>query len=437
MTNKQNDDNKQFNESASEINLQSDETDFVKSSEDRPPVKFDDRTTFDELDDYIFLRQKRKKKKAKHQILSDNISKDNRYADYPVMQSRTHSHKKKSKSHKKNKMKTWKKIVIAVISTILAIVLLMISTVAVLFYRGGQQLITDDFAITVPDDIQSQNHGEYIVYKGNTYKINDKMTSILLMGVDTQDIKTTTVNGSGGQADFILLMAIDTSTGKTTLINISRDTMTDITLYSAGGAYVGTEKAQLCLAYAYGNGKETSCENQVSAVQKLFYNIPIESYFSFHQKGIAVINDSIGGVDVVSPETVERFVEGQSYHLMGEDAFEFVHMRNQETLDANNGRMARQQTYINAFISKVLELTKQDITTPINLFNAASEYSCTNLNASKISYLAATTIKNGGMSYDLVSVPGEVKMGKEYAEFYVDEDKFFEQFLNIYYTPMN
>jgi LCP family protein required for cell wall assembly len=414
--------------------LDADNVDYLQSKEERGPVYYSDTTVMDELDDYIFLKQKRKKKASNKQREIVN-----NFEDYPLLKSKRSSskHHHHKQTSKKKKMKTWKKILISIGCTLLAVVLLLVGTLVALFYKGNSELITTDYVITAPDDVEVQNQGEYIVYNGKTYKFNEKVTSILLMGVDKRDLEGTTVNGTGGQADVNVLMALNTETGKVSLINISRDTMTDVTEYSAGGAYVGTVKEQLCLAYSFGDGKESSCENQVDAVQRLFYNIPIQSYFSLDLDGIAAINDSVGGVDVVSPSTIGQFTQGESYHLEGDMAESFVRVRDEVSVDANNGRMERQQVYINSFISTVLAQTKADISTPVDLFNAAASYSCTNLNASKISYLAFNAVSNGGMSYEMLSVPGEVKMGESYAEFYPDETGLFEMFLSVYYLPMD
>lgn len=78
---------------------------------------------------------------------------------------------------------------------------------------------------------------------------------------------------------------------------------------------LGTEKQQICLSYSYGDGKESSCENTVNSVQRLFYNIPINTYFSLDLDGISALNDSVGGVDVVSPETIGEFVEEKAITL--------------------------------------------------------------------------------------------------------------------------
>ena len=37
---------------------------------------------------------------------------------------------------------------------------------------------------------------------------------------------------------------------------------------------------------------------------------------------------------------------------------------------------------------------------------------------------------------DMMSVPGQIKMGKKYAEFNVSEAEFYQMFLNVYYTKM-
>lgn len=387
---------------------------------------------YEDIDDYVFMKPKVVKKK-RSSYGSDNPSED--FDETPVLRSNQHNVKKHN-SHSRKKMKNWKKALLSVGCVLLGIVVLIVGTVALLYYKGSSELINDDYSISAPKDVQVQNNGEFVVYNGVTYRYNKNITSILLMGIDERELDGQKVIGQAGQSDVNILLTIDTSTGKITMINISRDTMTEITEYSAGGGYLGMETMQLCLAYSFGDGKEMSCENQVNTVKRLFYNVPINSYYSLDLDGISAINDSVGGVDVVSPETIGDFKQGETYHLVGDQAESFVRLRRHDTPDANNYRMARQRVYIEAFISKVLSQTKADISTPLDLFNASGEYSCTNLNASKVCYLAARAISNGGMSFDTLSVPGESKLNGEYAEFYVDETKFYEMFLSVFYQPI-
>lgn len=406
----------------------------IASDGNRVPVKKDDKTINDDIQDYMFLKEH----KSSHRH-SKKTTYEEEDKTYPIVRSsRSIRKKKKSKGHHhhKKKMKTWKKVVLSVVSALLAIIVLLVSTAAILIYKGQQELNNTGYTISAPEGVAVQNNGEYVVYNGRTYKFNENITNILCIGVDKRSITDTAVNGTGGQADVIELVSTDVTNGKTSIVNISRDTMTDVTVYSAGGAYVETTTQQICLSYAYGDGKETSCENTVSSVQRLFYNLPVKTYFALDLDGIAALNDSVGGVDVTSPESIGSFKKGENYHLEGKQAENFVRLRNTEQLASNSSRMQRQQIYLNSFINTAVSQTKENVGTPLSLFNASKQYSCTNLNPSKVCYLAQRLIMNGGISPQTVAVPGEVKMGKKYAEFYVNEKKFYEMFLSIYYTPV-
>ncbi|MCH5296092.1 MAG: LCP family protein [Ruminococcus sp.] len=394
-----------------------------------------EHSAFDDIDDYVYKKPKKSRKRVKTSG-SENLFED--VEDIPLVVSDRGVRKKHGNHHrrKRKKMKTWKKVLLSVGCVLLGLVLLFVGTVAVLYFNGSKELISNDYTILAPENVDVQNNGEYVVYNGVTYKYNENITSILLMGIDENELDGEKKIGQAGQSDVNILLTIDTSTGKMSLINISRDIMTDVTEYSVNGGYIGMATHQLCLAYSFGDGKETSCINQVNTVKRLFYNIPINSYFSLDLDGISAINDSVGGVDVVSPENIGDFKQGETYHLEGTQAEAFVRKRQHDTVDANTYRMARQQVYLQSFISQVLNQTKTDFSTPLNLFNVAGEYSCTNINASKVCYLAATAITNGSMSYDMLNVPGEAKQNGNYAEYYVDETKFYEMFLSVFYQPV-
>ena len=159
-------------------------------------------------------------------------------------------------------------------------------------------------------------------------------------------------------------------------------------------------------------------------------------YFSLDLDGISEVNDSVGGVDVVSPSTIGDFHEGITYHLEGVEAENFVRTRDSENVEANLERNSRQQVYVESFMKKFAAKTKQDITTPVNLFNATAPYSCTNLDASTISYLSKSLIMGNTMDCEILNVPGEMQMGEQYAEYYIKEQEFFEQFLSVFYDKV-
>ena len=392
-----------------------------KVAEEKTEVAKDDKTVKDDYEDYIYKTPKRKRrsssKKSSH---------------------KTH-HKSHHKNHKKHKMKTWKKVLISVTCVILALVIIFAGITAFLILRGQGELFTDDIHISQPEGLDAlvQDGGQYIVYNGVTYKYNDKVTSMLFMGVDKKmDEKNT--EGTGGQADVIVLMAIDTKNRKLTMMNIPRDTMADVAIYSAGGYYTGMKREQICLSYAYGDGKEKSCTNTVASVKRVFYNIPVNTYYSLDLAGLITLNDAIGGVDVVSPETIEKFKAGESYHLMGYDADRFIEARVHDTAEANNLRMKRQQVYTKSFMSKAMTEVKSDPSVALTLYNESAPYSCTDITPAKVTFLAQDIALHGSLKSETVNIAGKTTLNQktQNAEFNISEKEFYEQFLNVFYEKV-
>ena len=108
--------------------------------------------------------------------------------------------------------------------------------------------------------------------------------------------KTTT--GFGGQADGVFLIAQDTARNTIKILMIPRDTMTDITLTDLSGNELGKDMQHLTLAYAYGDGREKSCQYMADAVSELLGGLKIEWYLAADTSVIPVLNDEVGGVTV-------------------------------------------------------------------------------------------------------------------------------------------
>lgn len=298
-------------------------------------------------------------------------------------------------------------------------------------------MISQNVSIETPEKVESVDNGRYVYYNGQKYKYKESMLNMLFLGIDENNGAETDGIGANGQADVIALMAIDSAASTVNIINIPRDIMTDIKVYSPTGGYSGTEKMQIALSFAYGDGADTSCVNTISAVRSLFYNIPVNSYFALRMEGVPAVNDSIGGVDVRSPGTIGIFTKGEKYHLEGADALVFVRIREMDSADANIRRNARQRVYLNSFINKLVAQTKSNISVPINIFNASAPYSITNLNPNRVTYLATEFILNKNMKINMQSVPVTVKQNGNRAENYVKEEEFYEKFLDIFYEKVS
>ena len=348
--------------------------------------------------------------------------------------------------HRKKKKPLWQKLLIIlgfILAGILTLAIIAIVAFFIMKQSGLSQLTNAEVNMTAPiienAGVSVDNSKNTITYQGKTYTYNSDMTSILCMGIDKREGLglNDEVVGTGGQADALYLVALDTKTGETDIIAISRDIYSDISVYSDTGQYVGTENAQLCLAYAYGDGKETSCENTVDAVSRLFYNLPINSYFALEMDAIGKLNDAVGGVTVTLTDdylyhSMGLGTAGETVRLYGEQARAFLQYRNVDELNSSVDRMNRQIQYLQGFTKNAIDMTKADLSTPITLFGIVQDYSVTNLNASKISALGYT-VATANAEVEFQKVPGEVIHNGEYAEYVVNEQGMLELILDIYY----
>lgn len=354
-----------------------------------------------------------------------------------------------SDTHKKKKKHRLLKVLLIILCVLLCLAVTAVTVFFVLRAHGEKELLPQGpVELIIPEEIvqnpevEVEDNGRTILYKGERYAFNEDRTNILCIGIDkeTMGLENGLV-GTGGQADVLMLVSIDTQTGELDALAISRDTMADIAIYASDGSFHSMENTQICLAYAYGNGRETSCENTVSAVSRLLYSIPINTYFAMDVSSIAVANDAIGGVEVTLLSDLVRndgsvAYAGQTVTLYGEEAHRYVRSRDTEQLDSNNDRMERQKQYLSAFFNKALAASSQDLQVPLELFNAVSADSVTNLNASKITFLSTTLVQHHS-ALEFASVPGTVTLGDDgYAEYRVDQQALYEQVLSIFFKKV-
>lgn len=362
---------------------------------------------------------------------------------------RTRSRKKEEKKGRKKSDSIKKVKPFYVVVIILLIVLfLLFATIAALFImrnRGKDSLKQNqtEEVISAPEDAVVEDEGKLVVYKGERYCYNENVISILCMGVDKtiQEEETDNVIGENGQADTLFLAVFDAETGQMSLLNISRDSMVDVNRYNVEGQYLGTEEMQVCLAYAYGDGKGKSCENVATSVSRLLYGMPINAYVAMDYSGISVLNDEVGGVTIKILEDMTgidpELSKGAEVTLTGEQAHDYVRRRDTSELDSNNDRMERQKQYLLAFIDTVLKQTQNDVTTPVKLYRSAKDYMVTDIDVSEVTYLASQMLRTGFSEGNMYSVPGKVIMGEKYAEFYPKEKKLYELILNLFYNKQN
>lgn len=279
-----------------------------------------------------------------------------------------------------------------------------------------------------------------IFHNGEIWQYNEDIMTFLCMGVDSRSgITDEKVPGKGGQADAIMLIVADPHKEQIQIINVNRDSMTNIEIYDTDGGYAGTEKKQITLQYAYGDGRVGSCELMEKTVSELFYGIPIHGYAALDMTSIPTLTDSVGGVTVTVPEDMTKYKSGWSQGaeitLKGSDALLYIREREDESgeLGTNIKRIERQKQFLSAFVNKLKEKTKNDLTFPITLYSKVQKHTVTSLSVDEMTYLASTMLGYDFSMDNILSLTGEMAMGEKNEEFYVDDEALRTLIIETFY----
>lgn len=330
-----------------------------------------------------------------------------------------------------------KKIIVIVISIILAIILLLLSAFWIITAIGKHQFHKDDTNISA--DLVEIEDESTITYDGKKYILNKNIVSVLVMGIDRDNVNQNLGNGNNGQADVIFVATIDTKTKKACIIPISRETMVDVNLYTGDGKYAGTQKEQLCLAYAYGNTAEESSKNVMTSVKRLLCGINISSYVTIEMDGVSKLTDMVGGVQVNCLEDIVnkkvQFYKGNKITLNGTNAMTYIQSRG-EDLEANARRMQRQKQFLSALMNKTGNAVISDFTNLTNYYNNLSPYFSTNVSFAQITYLAQNFLTlNFGDTIDYKTIDGSLTQGEKWVEFTANEESVLQTVIEIFYIP--
>ncbi|MBR3646494.1 MAG: LCP family protein [Lachnospiraceae bacterium] len=315
-----------------------------------------------------------------------------------------------------------------------------------LFYareKGKKSLLkgNQDAVISAGLGATTDDNGHTVTYNGNTYKYNTNLASIVILGIDESEL--TNKEGTAGTADAVYIFTFDTKTSKCSLITVNRDTMVDVHLRSKSGKDMGYEKMQLAASYAYGDGRESSCENTMESLSRIFYNIPFNNYVALSWDAIAPLNDKLDGITVKCLEDVHTsysdFKKGDTIELHGKDAWSYVKYRNTEILESNPLRLSRQKQYIKAYVDKLLPKVKNDFRFAGQLYDVAKPYMCTTLTRDEVIYIASEIAPSLYSTKDInfVSIDGKITLGGDNAEFTPDEQNLYETILKVFYIKQD
>lgn len=284
----------------------------------------------------------------------------------------------------------------------------------------------------------SQN-GDIVEYKGETYKYNDHLSNYLFLGIDTREtVDTYQSQVDAGQADAIFLVSMDRATEKIKVLFIPRDSMTRIEVFNPYGQSLGETTDHLNIQYAFGDGKEKSCELMKTAVSNMLDGLPIQGYCSMNMDGISVITDFVGGIQLTIPDDSladvnPEYKKGAVVDITGETAEQFVRYRDIDKTQSALVRQERQKTFLQALVQKAQEKAGEDAGFVTGLYDSVKSYTVTNMGNDIFAKLLAAS-QNG--ITDTETVPGEGTHGENFDEYHIDEDALSDLIISMFYEKI-
>lgn len=290
------------------------------------------------------------------------------------------------------------------------------------------------------------NHHQRYAYErqlslgGTAYRYRKDLTTLLILGVDSDAAMGAAGYRNGSQADFLWLVVVDATEKKVTKLQLDRDTMAEVQLYGPFGDKAGTRRMQLCLSYAYGDGVAGKCGNVADAVSHLLSGITIDGVVALDMGGIAAFNDALGGVTVTLETDLTRLdaalEKGKTVTLSDEQAEAFVRGRRGVDDGTNHARMQRQRLFMDAAETQLREQAARSHDFLNTLLEKLNDHLYTSMSRGWL-----INVANACLQYDTrltQSLEGEYRLGEDgFVEFHADEDALQALLIQIFLKPID
>ena len=289
--------------------------------------------------------------------------------------------------------------------------LLAVLAVVLVLYGGGRWL---EKRAEKPETRTQlpQADQETVEVDGVTYRKKSRLTTILVMGVD-HDTQDSYEYRKAGQADFLRLVVLDDADEPVT--------------------------EQICLGYAFGDGRQTSCEVTVEAVENLLGGQEIDQYLAMGLDGISTLNDLAGGVTVTLEDDFSAIdpamTKGTTLTLRGEQAETYVRSRRSVGVGTNEARMARQESYIRQLSVQLDEKLQKDQNFAVDAYDALQPYLTTSM--AKGQLVNEAWAAKDYTRLDTIKPDGTYQVGEDgFMEFYPDADALQQAVLQLFYEKV-
>ena len=306
--------------------------------------------------------------------------------------------------------------------------------VIVVLYSGLRFL--ESTVLNRTEIVETPATSKTVISDGVAYFPRQDITVFMILGIDELGpVKSSNSYNNQGESDVVMLAIFDETEKTYSILALNRDTMMDVPVLGLGGRFAGTHFEQLALSHTYGSGLEDSCENTKKAVSDFLGGIYIDYYVSMNMDAIPILNDAVDGVKVTVADLfndVDPTIQIGEMVLHGQQALNFVQIRKDVGTQLNISRMERQREYMNGYVEALNNKLSQNNSFIIETYEQVAPY--------VVSDCSVNTLSNHVSRFseytmnEIVSPEGKNVRGKQFMEFYVDEEKLHDLVLRLLYA---
>ena len=317
------------------------------------------------------------------------------------------------------------------------IVVAALILVGIVLYSGLRYLESTVFYKEQPEPVRQSTRT--ITRDGVDYYPRQDITTLLFLGIDEYGPARDSMSyNNPGESDVVLLVVFDEAAKNYHILALNRDTMVEMPILGLGGKRAGTKVAQLALSHTYGSGLQDSCENVKETLAMLLGDSFVDYYISINMDAIAIANDAVGGVTVTVEEDFSDVNSGITkgiLTLQGEQALDYVRVRQNLGDQKNITRMKRQEEYVNGFLTALSGKADGDPEFLLSVYEKLAPYLVTDCSFNTFSALMERY--QGFAVGDTLTPEGENIIVNGFYEFHLDEAKMDALILELFYRPKN
>ena len=312
---------------------------------------------------------------------------------------------------------------------------LLLILVLVILYSGLR--IVESTVLFKAPAAEDETETKTITRDGVAYFPRQDITVMMVLGIDQMGpVTTSNFYRNNGSADSIMLLIFDETNAECSVLYLNRDTMLEMDVLGVKGEYAGVAYGQLALAHTYGTGLEDSCENVKNTLMNFIHGMTIDYYVAMNMDAIPILNDAVGGVTVNVVDDfskVDPSITMGEVTLRGEQVINFVRTRKDVGDQKNVTRMERQKEYVAAFLEQLYKKESEDVNFLVNVYEEVAPYLVTDCTVNTLSGLLERYVDYE--IRDVVIPEGENIINDGYYEFHIDEEKFDDLIVRLFYAP--